>query len=263
MLSFASICPHPPIIIPTIGKQADLKLVSKTIEGMKKLSQKFAEAGPLTVLVISPHGPLDPQNFTISNSPTLTGNFYNFGDVDTELVFKNNQNLVEKIKNEAGKANIPLRIVNIKELDHGSLVPLYYLSQTLPNIKVVPLAFSFLGIEAHFKFGQTLQKVISGDPVSVGIIASGDLSHRLTPGAPGGYSPRGKEFDEKIVELLKKKEVKGILNMDKDLIEQAGECGYRSTIILLGALDGLDWQPEILSYEAPFGVGYLVANFKL
>jgi len=51
--------------------------------------------------------------------------------------------------------------------------------------------------------------------------------------------------------------------MDKNLVEEAGECGYRSIIILLGALDGLDWKPEILSYEAPFGVGYLVANFKI
>ena len=59
-----------------------------------------------------------------------------------------------------------------------------------------------------------------------------------------------------------KKDIKGILNLDLDFVEAAGECGLRSILILLGALDGLNWKPEILSYEAPFGVGYLVTNIK-
>ncbi|MBZ9572099.1 AmmeMemoRadiSam system protein B [Patescibacteria group bacterium] len=264
-LTFASICPHPPIIIPTIGRPVDLKLVSKTIEGMEKLTEKFTEARPLTILVISPHGPVDSDNFTISNSPTLVGHFYHFGDFATELIFKNDQNLIEKIEKESKNKKISLKSVNIKEIDHGALVPLYYLTKGLPNVKVVPLTFSYLDLGAHFEFGKILQKVVTREQFSgnCGIIASGDLSHRLMPNAPGGFSPRGKEFDEKLIELLKKKDVRGILNMPSDLVEEAGECGYRSIIILLGALNGLDWQPEILSYEAPFGVGYLVANFKL
>ena len=268
-LVFASICPHPPIIIPTIGRTADLKQVSKTIKGMKKLAEKFAEVRPVTVLVISPHFPLDFQNFTISNSPTLAGNFYHFGDFETELIFKNDLGLVEKIKKEAEKEKIPLKILKIKELDHGVLVPLFYLLKKHPDVRVVPMSFSFLDIKTHFKFGKTISSVIKSyifhdrEKCDIGIVASGDLSHRLSPDAPAGFSPRGQEFDEKLVKLLEKKDVKGILNLDPDLIEEAGECGYRSIVILLGALNGLEWKPEILSYEGPFGVGYLVANFKL
>ncbi|MDI6592140.1 MAG: AmmeMemoRadiSam system protein B [Patescibacteria group bacterium] len=262
-LVFASICPHPPIIIPTIGRPTDLKIVSKTIAGMEKLAKRFAEARPLSVIVISPHGPVDFNYFTITNSPTLAGHFYNFGDFQTELIFKNDEKLIEEIGNECKKQKTPLRIANIKELDHGVLVPLYYLAKGYSSFKVVPLAYSYLNLETHFKFGQLLKSIVNSQRSKVGIVASGDLSHRLTPDAPAGYSPRGKEFDERLVELLKKKDVKGILNLDPDLVEEAGECGYRSIIILLGALNGLDWQPEILSYEGPFGVGYLVANFKL
>lgn len=263
MLKFTSICPHPPIIIPTIGHPASLKQVSNTILGMKKLAEKFAKAEPETVIVISPHGPVDLDNFTISNSPTLTGHFYAFGDFRTEFVFKNDQNLIEKIREEAGKVKIPLRIVSIKELDHGTLVPLYYLIKGNPNVKVIPLAFSFLDPKTHFKFGQVLQSAIKSQNSRVAIVASGDLSHRLTTNAPAGYSRRGKEFDEKLIELLIKKDVKGILNLDKELIDEAGECGYRSIVILLGALEGMDWEPKMLSYEGPFGVGYLVANLKI
>ena len=262
-LKFASISPHPPIIVPTIGSPADLEKVSKTISAMEKLAEIFAKSAPDTVIVISPHGPIDFNRFTINDSPTLVGHFYNFGDFQTELIFKNDLELVEKIKNECAEKKIPLRSVALNEIDHGALVPLYYLSQKHPNFKLVHLAYSMLDLETHFKFGQILPLLTTAHNDRIGIIASGDLSHRLTSDAPAGYSPRGKEFDEKIVELLKKKDVKGILNMDPDLVEEAGECGYRSIIILLGALDGLNWQPELLSYEAPFGVGYLVMNFKL
>jgi len=270
-ICFSAITPHPPIIVPTIGAPPDLKKVSKTIGAMEKLAEIFAKSAPDTVIVISPHGPVDFNQFTINQSPTLAGHFYNFGDSQTELIFKNDLELVEAIKKDCQKEKIPLRLTNFKELDHGALVPLYYLSKEHPNFKVVPVTYSYLDIESHFKFGQILHETTSGGQSSaagsqgkkVAIVASGDLSHRLTPEAPAGYNPRGKEFDEKLIELLKKKDIEGILKMDQGLIEEAGECGYRSIIILLGALNGLKWQPGILSYEGPFGVGYLVANFKL
>ncbi len=271
MLKFAAIAPHPPIIVPTIGAPADLKKVSKTVEAMEKLAEKFAKAAPDTVIIISPHGPVDFKQFTINQSPTLVGHFYNFGDFKTELIFKNDLELIEVIKKDCQKEKIPLRLTDSKELDHGALVPLYYLSKKHPNFKVVPMAYSYLDIENHFKFGQILHQTTSGGLSSatgsqgkrIAIIASGDLSHRLTPEAPAGYSPQGKEFDERLIELLKKKDTEGILKMDQGLIEEAGECGYRSIVILLGALNDLDWQSEILSYEGPFGVGYSVVNFKL
>ena len=33
--------------------------------------------------------------------------------------------------------------------------------------------------------------------------------------------------------------------------------------ILLGILEGMKYEPQLLSYESPFGVGYLTMNFKL
>ena len=70
--------------------------------------------------------------------------------------------------------------------------------------------------------------------------------------------------DTQLNKKEKKKDVKNILNLEEKY-PQAGECGLRSFCFLLGILEKseLNWQPEILSYEGPFGVGYLVANFKL
>jgi aromatic ring-opening dioxygenase LigB subunit len=275
MLAFASICPHPPLIIPTIGKPEDLKLVQNTVKAMEKLAGIFNNSGVETLILISPHGPLQFDQFTINKALSFEGNFENFGDEETELIFRNDLKLVQEIEKNLKKEKIPVRTVDIIELDHGSLVPLYYLSlpsykkssgedkNKTPAFKLIHLAFSFLDFKTHFKVGKILGSIVENQNSKIGIVASGDLSHRLIPDAPGGFSPEGKKFDKKLISLIEKKDVKGILNLDPDFVEAAGECGLRSILILLGALDEINWRPEILSYEGPFGVGYMVTNFKL
>jgi len=277
MLKFASITPHPPVIIPTIGKKRDLKETSKTIKAMEKLAKNFKKAVPDTVIVISPHAPLAYDEMTISISPTLTGNFYVFGDSYTKLTFKNNLDLVDTIQQKSNQEEIPVGLKKIEKLDHGALVPLYYLTQNLSNqekknLNVVLIAYSYLNRETHLKFGRQIFKAINENKSKnkkIALIASGDLSHRLTLQAPGGYSEKGVEFDRMITAYLAKNKFKKILNIDKKIIKEAGECGYLSIITLLGVLTGLRKSRiikrsrfDVLSYQAPFGVGYLVANVK-
>jgi AmmeMemoRadiSam system protein B len=133
----------------------------------------------------------------------------------------------------------------------------------MPNLKVIPIHFSLLDNQTHLEFGKNIKEVISNTDKRVAVISSGDLSHCLTENAPGGFDPQGKEFDEKLIELLEKSDSQSIVNIDKDLIEHATECGLRSVIILLGILNGINFKTKILNYEAPFGVGYLVANLEL
>src|SRR5699024_9381087 len=45
--------------------------------------------------------------------------------------------------------------------------------------------------------------------------------------------------------------------------ELAAECGLGSFIIMAGALDGKKIRSELLSYEGPFGVGYVLASFYI
>lgn len=261
MLIFTVICPHPPIIIPEIG-QENLSQASQTVEAMKKLSQEFTEVKPETVIIISPHGPVEMDRMVINVSPALAGDFMMFGS-DLAMSFKADLDIAKSIQKKSEETEITVGFVENIPLDHGALVPLYYLTKNLPDVNLAPIAFSYLNYQDHFKFGKAIGNVVCKIDKKIAFVASGDLSHRLTPDAPAGYSSRGKEFDKKLVELIKAKDVKGILNLDPNLIEEAGECGLRSIIILFGVLDGLNWQPEILSYEGPFGVGYLVANFKI
>lgn len=261
MLSFAVITPHPPIIVPTIGSEKDIKKVKATIDAMGKLKMEMEKKNLETLILISPHTPIDFHELTIITNEKLTGNFLMFGDFGTNFEFKNDRNLIEEIEKEFKKENIHYRLLE-ENLDHGILVPLFYLLEN-KKMKIVPLAYSMLDAKTNFEYGKALGKVIERNPKKIGFIASGDLSHRLTPSAPAGYSPRGKLFDEKLINLLENNNVNEFLEMDSSLIEEAGECGFRSIAILLGALSVLknkDLKFNILSYEGPFGVGYLVAN---
>lgn len=267
-LNFAAISPHPPIIVPGIGTPADLPKVASTIAAMRKLANIFREAEIETLLVISPHSLVYPDRFNIAGMKKLFGTFASFGAPDIMMEFSNDLDLARQINDSAIKEDLKTLLYDNSgeffELDHGIMVPLYYFaSQQESALKIVPLAYSNLDRAKHFTFGQIIAEVIKKYPARIGVIASGDLSHRLIQGAPGGYSGAGKDFDQKLVTDLKNSNTQEIMYYDEEFIEDAGECGYRSILILLGILDGLKIKPEILSYEGPFGVGYLVANYPI
>jgi AmmeMemoRadiSam system protein A len=94
----------------------------------------------------------------------------------------------------------------------------------------------------------------------VAFVASGDLSHRLKPEAPAGYNPAAHRFDEEVVDALQDNSPNRIIDIDQELRRTAGECGYRSMLVALGATQKLTPACDVLNYEAPFGVGYLVAQ---
>jgi MEMO1 family protein len=258
MISSAYITPHPPIIIPGIGRPEDLEVASKTIEAMEKLREDLEEINPDTILIISPHAPTDPNGFLINSEAEFKGNFSDFG-YNNLMTFYNDYELMEKIGYYSDNAGI---IVHFHEsfLDHGTLVPLYYLTKNIKP-KLVHCSFSFLDFDTHYKYGEIIGKILRETDKKIAVVASGDLSHRLTADAPVGYSEKGKIFDQELIKKLSEKDISGILNFDQNLVEEAGECGLRSIIVLLGILGG-KYDFCCLNYEGPFGVGYLVAELK-
>jgi len=203
---FASISPHPPIILPSVGSPEDRAQVKKTIAALEKLGKKLKELNPDSIIISAPHP------------------------------------------------------------DWGFNVPLFFLAKDFKG----EIQTYLIGLESpqfYFEQGQKLYQKLRGEQFSakkVALIASGDMSHCLKEEGPYGFQPDGPRFDEALIKALKHKDIETILKLD-EIYPEAGECGLRSFCFMLGILEasGLDYQPEILSYEGPFGVGYLVANFKI
>ncbi len=261
---FGCIVPHPPVLVPEIGRGQE-RVISSTTEAMMKLTDKLAQQSPETLLVISPHGLSHQSAMGVLTARSFSGNLRSWGVQGIDYHFDNDVDFVAALLEKMKEAGIPLKSIGEKgyDLDHGVMVPMYFLIKGVKGIPLVPLTFSWLPLSTHFAFGQIIRQTTEHVGKKVAIIASGDLSHRLLPSAPAGYDPLGKVFDQKMVAALGQMDTTAILNLDPDLIEHAGECGLRSIIILLGALEGLSAKPQILSYEGPFGVGYLVASFEV
>lgn len=261
-LLLAAITPHPPLLIPEIG-QGELEKVKKTQQAMQELSRQVAAARPETLIIITPHGPLFRDAPLIMAGAELRGDFGAFLAPAVKVWARVDGELAVAVISAARKRGISV-IVDDKAgeaLDHGTSVPLYYLQQAGTGQQCLVMTFAFLPYRELFRFGEAVQEAVSSIGRRTVVVASGDLSHHLIPGAPAGYNPRGREFDELLVEHLRHYRVTELLDMDAKLVTAAGECGLRSFAIMLGCLSGLSVEPRILSYEGPFGVGYLVALF--
>lgn len=261
-LVFAALTPHPPLLIPSIGKEA-IKKIDKTKRALEKLEEDLYLSHPELIIIISPHGHLLPDAFTINVNPEFETNLTDFGDLTTRLTFRGEMDLASTIREEAKKENFPVVLLSNQSLDHGVAVPLFYLTSHLKQIDILPLGFCNLDYRRHVDFGYFLKECIMNSNKRIAVIASGDLSHSLTTDAPAGFHPSGKIFDNKIQELLATHNTTGFLQLEPDFIEEAAACGFRSLLILMGILRGINFKYKFYNYEAPFGVGYLTAYFAL
>lgn len=260
MITFATICPHPPILIPSIGGDETAR-VQSTLRAMRRLGRELVEKDIETIVIVSPHGPVSTDAMSLNPGPRLSGGFSDFQS-DISMTFECDTQLAARLKEAADARQLPLTL-NEGVLDHGTLVPLFFLALDHPRVKVCSLSISWLDYRTHFAFGRMLGETIRSTDRRIALVASGDLSHRLTREAPAGYSPRGQEFDDALIRLLETDDSGAILRFDPELVDSAGECGLRPIIMLLGALDGTGAKFEQLSYEGPFGVGYLVGTYNL
>lgn len=262
--------PHPPIIIPEVGGP-DIAKARPTVEGVKNLAERLVAANPRTIVVVGPHGPVMRQSFVTIGNLSVTGDLSEFGAPDVSLTMRTDTDLLKAISAAATDAGLAVtdsaerhgRSRSIAgEMDYASLVPLYYLDKARYSGRVLLMSMAYTDLRTCFLFGRLIHQAAAASGIPVGVLASGDLSHRLKRGAPAGYDPRGAEFDRALMDALAANDPSALLEMDPDLIEAAGECGLRPTVIMLGAVTAAGLVPTVLSYEGPFGVGYGVVVFQ-
>ncbi len=261
-LVFASITPHTPLLMPTIGKERLVQL-EKTKMAMQRLEEELYIAQPETLIVLSPHGDAIPDALSINLNAKYVTNFEEFGDLVTKLEWKSDMMLVDRIREDFKKKGLPLVLGSDEHLDYGSAVPLSYLTQHLPNVRIIPIIASGLDLQTHYAMGKEIKDAILGTTKRVAVIASADLSHRSDSNAPEGLSPRGVAFDEKIIAVVEKHDPIGIMDIDAAWLAEAKTCGANVLAMLCGVLEDVHHDAKVLSYEKPFGIGYLVARMKI
>lgn len=261
-LSLSVVLPYTPLLIPNIGKDNTKKL-QQTINSYSKIEKKLIDSKINTIILISMDENINQDFFYINASPKFSYNFEDFGDssknfswrLNTELAYSLRENLIVKNK---------LKLINQEELAYSFSVPLVLLTSKLPNIKIIPIYCSSNIInEEHFKFGELIKQDIKKTTDNVAIISSCHLSTKLDKKSPAGYSSKSKKADQKIIDLLKTKKIHELLSMNQDYINEAGEYGIKQILLQQGIMKDFLNEPKLLSYEAPFGIGYMVMDYQI
>jgi len=256
MWNWGCLVPHPPIIIPEVGRGKEHE-ADHTIIAMKQLTEEFKDRIPDLFIVISPHNNYS-RGLHFILAPEYDGNLGMFGVPEISMTLSGSMEKGHKLADILSE-QIPVTIETSKKalLDHGSIVPLYYFEKQWkylpPVILINPIGLS---PDLAYKAGKLLEKISEGDNYAV--LASGDLSHSLKRGAPGGFHNDGKLFDQKIVHAIENNDPQGILELPPQFLQNAAECGLRSVLVLMGVFSRVPF--KVLSHEGPFGVGYCVAH---
>lgn len=258
------IVPHPPLIIPEIGKGEESK-ISETIKAYDEIAEKIGDLKPDTIVITTPHSIMYADYIHVSPGKGAKGDFREFGQPNVSFETEYDVQLADKLSVLAANEGIPAGTLGEKKksLDHGTMIPLYFVNKYYKDYKVVRCSISGLSFEEHYQFGKCISKAAEELDRKAVLIASGDLSHRLKEDGPYGFAKEGPIFDRQVTSAMSHGDFLAFLNFDMDFCHNAGECGLRSIIIMAGALDGKAVKSQLLSYEGPFGVGYAVAAFDV
>ncbi|MDP2631331.1 MAG: AmmeMemoRadiSam system protein B [Candidatus Uhrbacteria bacterium] len=262
MLVFAAFTPHSPLLLPSINK-TQMDKVEKTTSAMQELADELYASHPDVIVHISEHPTIYPDAFSINLSDPYKFDLSSLGDLGITRTFRPDIMLIDRLQRSLRAESQPITLTTDYALHYASAVPLLLLTKELPNVQLVPISFSELPPKDHFHFGQALKDMIFASDKRIAVIASGDMSHALTSNAPADFHKDGQIYDDKIQEIIAQRNSAGLLSLSPEIVANAKETSYLPLAIFFGLLDKVSMTPQILSYEAPFGVGYLTVNFVL
>ncbi len=257
--------PHPPLLLPQVGRGGE-KQIAKTSSACREACCWLMGGKPDALVIISPHSVSFIDSLHLSPGIRAAGSFARFGAPEARFKVEYDQDLMMEILRTAKRNGVCADASWERDpsLDHGTMVPLYFLSQAEgwpPPLGVVRAGLSGLSYADHYRLGECVRDAADTLDQRVGILASGDLSHYLREDGPYGFRPEGPQYDLKLMDIMDRAAFGELLEMDERLCDRAGECGQRSFLVLAGALDGQEVEANILSYEGITGVGYGVGVF--
>jgi AmmeMemoRadiSam system protein A/AmmeMemoRadiSam system protein B len=246
--------PHPPLLIKGVGDGSEIPATRAAYEEIGRQAQEY---GPEVTVIISPHSVLYADYFHISPGAGAKGDFRQFRCPQVKFDVEYDEELAQAIAGLARESGIPAGFLGERDkaLDHGVMVPLYFLRAK----RIVRVSLSGLGYGEQYRFGMCIGKAIEQLGRRAVVAASGDMSHKL--GGSYGFSPFGVEHDKYVRESIERADIRRLFAIPPEVAENAAECGLRAIMIMCGAFDGWQVKPKVLSYEAPYGVGYLCASF--
>ncbi len=254
--------PHPPMIVPAVGCGSE-KQITETTKAYEQAAKEIAALNPETIIITSPHSVMYSDYFHISPGRRAKGSFSDFRAGQVGFAEEYDEDLVNEICRLAAEQQFPAGTLGERDarLDHGTMVPLWFIRQKYDGFRIVRIGLSGLSLIDHYQLGMIIKEAAEGAGRRVVFVASGDLSHKLQTYGPYGFAPEGPEYDDRIMDVCSRAAFGELLKFDETFCEKAAECGHRSFVIMAGALDGMSVKAKVLSHQDVTGVGYGICTF--
>ena len=250
------------MIVPAVGRGSEAQ-VAETTAAYERVADEIAALAPETIIITSPHSIMYSDYFHISPGKGARGSFANFRAPSVRFDEEYDTELVSEICMLADAEDFPAGTMGEreKELDHGTMVPLWFIRRKYNGGRIVRIGLSGLPLIDHYRLGMLIREAVSNTGRKTVIVASGDLSHKLQEYGPYGFVPEGPAYDERIMDVMGRAAFGELLDFDSTFCDKAAECGHRSFVIMGGAFDGTAVRAERLSHQDVTGVGYGICTF--
>ena len=258
----AFMVPHPPMIVPEIGKGSERE-IPETIRAYERVVDEVARLEPDTLIITSPHSVMYADYFHISPGRSASGSFRQFRAPGVRFSEQYDTELVKRICELADAQDFPAGTLGERDasLDHGTMIPLWFIRKRYAGGKIVRIGLSGLPLTEHYRLGQIIAQATGYTGKRAVVIASGDLSHKLQDYGPYGFAEEGPEYDRRIMDVCGRASFGELFDFSETFCEKAAECGHRSFVIMAGTLDGLNVKATELSHQDVTGVGYGICTF--
>lgn len=262
MLVFAGFTPSSPLLLPSIN-EAKMSEVQDTRSAFEELAEELYAVHPDTLVIFAEAKTMYSDAVSINVADPYTADLSEFGDLGYHKKYHPDFSFIDRLQRHLRKTDLPISLSTDHALSAAMAVPLDILTGHLPNVRIVPVAPCELDAKTHFNVGVALKHIILESNKRIAVIATGDMSHTLSKTAPAGFHKDGKVYDDTILTIFREHNVSGLLQLPESLMKNAHDTSYRQVCMLMGVLDGMYTAPNVLAYDAPFGVGYCVTNFVL
>jgi len=254
----AGLLPHAPIIVPAVaGSRAPA--VAATTAAARQLAREVLAHDPEAMVITAPHGPRHPSAATVQTAASIAGSLGDFGAAEVAVSLPVDGELAAAFGEAGHGLDLPVHSVDVGDLEYSTVVPLSFLCEAGWDGPTVVVSLPYPGSGDPVALGRALAAAAHGLGRHLLVLASGDMSHRLTRDAPAGFDPEGRRFDEQVAGLLRSGDLRDLLALDPARVARAGEDCLDSLLFAAATFDFAPVGPRLLSYEGPFGVGYGVA----
>ncbi|WP_432039293.1 class III extradiol dioxygenase subunit B-like domain-containing protein [Streptomyces cucumeris] len=254
MLIAAAVCPCPPLLVPEVAAGAAPELDPLRAACAEAIAV-VAAARPERLIVVGPAGPAGRG----SHPQGAGGSFRGFG-VDLEV--RLGGPAVPDAFPDTGADAVPDAASDQRRTLPPSLAVGAWLLEHAGWDGAVPVEGLGVGEPLAAERCKEVGRELAAGAERLALLVMADGSACRTLKAPGYLDERAAAFDAAVARALGSADPAALAALDEELAEELKAAGRAPLHVLAGAGEGAALKGELRYDEAPYGVGYFVADWS-